>query len=74
MNLTIKTQYFTQKLHFNLGLGRTSVEHHKADLVLDVPGSVGILECIKCLHEVSVGGANAGYHQSAAIPSERVLE
>ena len=45
-----------------------------ADLVLDVPGPVGILERVECLHEVSVSGADAGYHESAAVAPKRVLE
>ena len=44
------------------------------DLVLDVPSSVGILECIERLHEVSVSRADAGYHQSTIVPTEGVLD
>ena len=45
-----------------------------ADLVLDVPGPVGILECVECLHEVSISGTDAGYHESAAVAPQGVLE
>ena len=44
------------------------------DLVFDVPGSVGILECVEGLHEVSVGRADAGYHQSTTVSTEGVLD
>ena len=43
-------------------------------LVLDVPGPVGILECVERLHEVPIGWADAGYHQCTAVPPEGVLE
>lgn len=45
-----------------------------SDLVLDVPCSVGILECVERLHEVSVSRADAGYHQSTIVPTEGVLD
>ena len=42
-----------------------------SDLVLDVPCSVGILECVERLHEVSVSRADAGYHQSTIVHASK---
>lgn len=43
-------------------------------LVSDVPCTVSILECVQCLHEVTVGWADACNHESPAVPSQRVLK
>ena len=39
------------------------------DLVFDVPGSVGILECVEGLHEVSVGRADAVSYTHLTLPT-----
>ena len=52
----------------------TIIDWSMADLILNVPGPVGILERVECLHEVSVSGADACYHESTAVAPERVLE
>ena len=44
------------------------------DLVLDVPGPVGVLQGVEGLHEVSVGRGHAGDHHGAAVATERVLQ
>ena len=46
---------------------------HTHNLVLYVPGSVGVFEGIQGLHEVSVSGADARYHECLAVAPERVL-
>lgn len=37
------------------------------DLVLDVPGPVGVLQGVQGLHEVAVGRGHAGDHHGAAV-------
>jgi hypothetical protein len=44
------------------------------DLVLDVSGPVGVLEGVQGLHEVTVGGRDAGDHHGTAVAAERVLK
>lgn len=46
----------------------------ESHLVFYIPSSVRIFEGVKGFHEVSVGGADASYHQCPGVSTKRILQ
>ncbi len=43
-------------------------------LIFDIPRPVGVLECVECLHKVSISRTHTSNHEGLAVTTQGVLK
>ena len=48
-------------------------KERKSHLILDISGSIGILQCIQSLHEIPITRTDTCYHEGPTVSTQRIL-